>query len=178
LLLCLLLTQWKLIGFAQEALLPNVSRFENFNGRNHLLNVYIQSVTRDKQGYVWSGCNGLVRFDGYQYTQFTNFNNQHHGLQDNYIDEIIVDDSNRVWVGTARDISYYNRQQNRFVQPYLDGPKKIEYAFRLLLHNQKLWFISNLGLTGVDLNTTKVFTTSIRQVFDPTGIFLLNDTTL
>jgi ligand-binding sensor domain-containing protein len=165
-------------GNTQTPPLPADLRFENYNARNHFINQYIQSVTRDKKGYIWAACNGVIKFDGYQYTPFTNFNNQHHGLLDNYVDEVVVDQQDRVWVGTARELAWYDPQKDQFIRPHTDSSQRIDYAFRLRVHNNILWFISNLGLAGVDLSTNKVFTTSLQRVFDPTGIFPLNDHTL
>ncbi len=67
---------------------------------------FITALSVDTNNIVWIGTqNGLSKFDG---TTFTNFTVQNSALTANYISDIDVDIFNNKWIGTSNGISVYN----------------------------------------------------------------------
>ncbi|MEP7344258.1 MAG: two-component regulator propeller domain-containing protein, partial [Gemmatimonadaceae bacterium] len=59
--------------------------------------VFALAQTRD--GYLWIGTeSGLARFDGVRFTTFNSSNSS--GLKDNYVNALMVDQADNLWVGT------------------------------------------------------------------------------
>ncbi|MEO1259067.1 MAG: ATP-binding protein [Bacteroidota bacterium] len=57
---------------------------------------YVTCVHQDKSGLMWFGTvYGLNRFDGHEFKWFTE---EKHGLQNNQIDQILEDESGRMWL--------------------------------------------------------------------------------
>jgi ligand-binding sensor domain-containing protein/tRNA A-37 threonylcarbamoyl transferase component Bud32 len=66
-----------------------------------LPNNTVIAITQDNSGYLWLGtAEGLVRFDGINFTVFNNSNTA--GLQDYLINNLYVDRSGVLWIGTLR----------------------------------------------------------------------------
>jgi ligand-binding sensor domain-containing protein/two-component sensor histidine kinase len=59
----------------------------------------IQAIVQTHEGYLWFGSQeGLVRFDGIQFTTFDKSRIKE--LKDNYITSLYEDDGGRLWIGT------------------------------------------------------------------------------
>ncbi len=59
-------------------------------------------VAQDKTGYIWIGTNnGLQRFDGSRYMTFRRSKNDSSSLPHNFIQQILFDKKNRLWVMTG-----------------------------------------------------------------------------
>ncbi|MDB4195391.1 MAG: ATP-binding protein [Flavobacteriales bacterium] len=82
-----------IIGLSQ-ALSQNYN-FTKLTNKNGLISNQTTSVVQDKKGYLWIGTKeGLSRFDGNNFLNFDTFS----GLSQNSITDIIVDDSNQIFV--------------------------------------------------------------------------------
>ncbi|WP_295651282.1 triple tyrosine motif-containing protein [uncultured Mucilaginibacter sp.] len=151
-------------------------RFENFNVQNHFINREISDMAFDKYGYVWTCGRGIQRFDGNKTSYFYKFDIAPGALRDNY-DDVIADNTGRIWA-CAAGLCYYDDASNKFV--YLDGDSKhkIENANACLVQKNTLWFVSDLGLAKVDTRTLKITFTSLANITDPLGTYLLDENTL
>ena len=74
-------------------------------------------VVRDDKGFVWLGTgNGLERYDGNSFKDYRNIPDDPHSLSSNSIWSLLVDSSNRLWVGTFETgLSLYDAAHDRFV---------------------------------------------------------------
>ncbi|MFI5203867.1 MAG: T9SS type A sorting domain-containing protein, partial [Flavobacteriales bacterium] len=65
------------------------------------------SVEIDNTGNIWSGngLNGAYRFNGTSWTEFSTFNSN---ILHDFTNDIVVDNSNNVWVSNYKGISVYN----------------------------------------------------------------------
>jgi len=157
---------------------PNADlRFENFNGQNHFLSVGISDIAVDKHGYVWTSSTGIQRFDGYRTVDYTSFDSAKSGLRDNSTD-IIADNDGRIWV-TSAGLCYYDDVTGKFV--YVQPDRKhnnITNVFAMLVQKDCLWFVCDYGLAKLDLRSLKMSFTSLTNVINPLGTFLLDENTL
>ena len=69
----------------------------------------VRSLHQDQQGFMWLGTEyGLNRFDGHEFKWFTK---EHHGIESNYITQIVEDGAGWLWikyrVASDRDYSKY-----------------------------------------------------------------------
>ena len=131
-------------------------------------------VVRDGAGYVWAFGNGLSRFNGVGITRYTNTNNQHHGLKDNYAAATQVDQWGRIWLGSA-GLAWYDQANDRF--RYIQPPdrKSYEFAYGQRIIGNTLWYVTQYGLCKLDLRTLKPETTSLKDGFQPWLIFDLGN---
>ncbi|MRH99194.1 hypothetical protein GH721_01495 [Kriegella sp. EG-1] len=76
----------------------------------------ISSIIEDDLGFIWIATqgDGIFRFDGVNYKNFTyHFENQN-SLESNIIYCLYIDSNNQLWAGSNSGISYYNKDLNRF----------------------------------------------------------------
>jgi ligand-binding sensor domain-containing protein len=153
-------------------------RFENFNAGHNFINNYVGNATIDQDGYLWTSSDGIYRFDGINFTRFTNYNNQHHGLKANYSDDLLSDKWGRLWVGNIAGLCYYDRNQNQFKYINSNGADPIKYAFAYCIVKDELWFVCNYGLCKINLRSLEVTRTSLENILDPIKTFPVDDNTL
>lgn len=140
---------------AQHLVLNPDLRFETYDGSNKLTTGFMAAVARTHDGYIWVPANGLYRFDGVNYTLYSKFENARHGLRENYISDLVEDAYGRLWVGNSGGICYYDKKLDRFNYIDIDSGHRFTHSFGLCLAKSKLWFLSNLGLSYIDLRTLK-----------------------
>ncbi|MFD2519967.1 ligand-binding sensor domain-containing protein [Emticicia soli] len=70
----------------------------------------INDVAIDKWGYVWiSTKEGLNRFDGNSFKVYRHLPTDPKSISDNYITSLLVDDKNKIWVGTfTNGLDYFD----------------------------------------------------------------------
>ncbi|MEO6630598.1 MAG: hypothetical protein ABIN13_02710 [Mucilaginibacter sp.] len=153
-------------------------RFENFNSQNHFITRQVLGVALDKQGYIWTCGLGVQKFDGIKTVQFNSFNRTVHSLKENYVPQIIADNSGRIWASSG-GLCYYDNIGDKFiyVQPS-DKKLKIDYAFGFYLQGNYLWFVSQHGLAKINVNTLEISFTSLKNVIDPICTYPIDDHTL
>ena len=163
----ILLVSFSLI--AQGPLRPDI-RFDNYTGRYGFPRQYMLDVVRDSAGYIWAFGNGLSRFSGTAITRYTNSNNEHHGLKDNYVAATQVDQQGRLWLGST-GLTWYDFANDRFhyIQPA--GAPPYEYAYGQRIIGNTLWYATQYGLCKMDLRTLQPVTTSLHDGFHPWLIF-------
>ncbi len=76
----------------------------------------VDDMLRDSEGFMWFATwNGLCRYDGYEFKSFRSQSEAENGLPDNQIHAIAEDASRRIWIGTAKGISVYSLEKQRFL---------------------------------------------------------------
>jgi ligand-binding sensor domain-containing protein len=71
---------------------------DTWDGADGLPQVRIRAIVQTRDGYLWLGtANGLVRFDG---VNFTTFGISTSSLKDNEIGSLVEDDDGALWIGT------------------------------------------------------------------------------
>jgi ligand-binding sensor domain-containing protein/two-component sensor histidine kinase len=84
---------------------PYVFLFEQFTTEQGLSHESIQSITKDRDGFLWIGTvNGLNRFDGIRFTVFRNDPADPHSLPGNYIAGTTLDNQGYLWIATNRGL--------------------------------------------------------------------------
>ncbi|HEX5055430.1 MAG TPA: EAL domain-containing protein [Gammaproteobacteria bacterium] len=82
----------------------------------------VNAIQRDATGYLWVGTdNGLMRYDGYNYTVFNNNPQDPGSLGSNLVLTLLIDSANTLWVGTNK-LSVFNTDTETFDNyPLTDG---------------------------------------------------------
>ncbi|MDA3867303.1 MAG: SpoIIE family protein phosphatase [Salinivirgaceae bacterium] len=95
-----------------EALQPRfkdnaVVDIKYFDVEQGLSNSYIYDIHQDKGGFIWAATNGggVCRFDGAHFEVY----NENSGLADDIVLAIDTDESDNLWFGTHKGLSFFNR---------------------------------------------------------------------
>jgi len=101
----------------------------------------VWSIVEDRQGHLWFACafrNGVLRFDGEQYTHYTTED----GLANNGVQSMLEDRQGRLWFGTSGDgVSCFDGQAFKTFTS-TDGLAYKSGSLHVLLedHQGQLWF--------------------------------------
>lgn len=163
---------------AQPFLLSADMRFDNYSGNNTFVNEFIGNVYRDKRGYVWSCANGLYRFDGKKYKQYSCMDNRPNNLRNNYCVDLVEDNYNRLWVGNGGGLCYYDSKKDNFRYIQLNEKNDIHFAYYYSIIGNDLWFICDYGLCKLNLQTLKITQSCITNSQLIYGVFVVDDNTL
>ncbi len=89
--------------------------FRHYEVEDGLPSNTVRSLTQDSRGFMWFGTeNGLSRFDGYSFKNYTSIPGDTTSLGNNYIYALHEDPQKRLWVGTDEGVYIYNPELEQF----------------------------------------------------------------
>ncbi|MGQ1786067.1 hybrid sensor histidine kinase/response regulator transcription factor [Saccharicrinis sp. GN24d3] len=91
-------------------------QFKHYNYENGLLSNTVNTIIQDKDGFMWFGTpEGLCRFDGYGFKNFTHIPGDSHSLNDNFISSIAEDTiRNCIWVVNSSGVSRLDKTSYKY----------------------------------------------------------------
>jgi signal transduction histidine kinase/ligand-binding sensor domain-containing protein/DNA-binding response OmpR family regulator len=125
-----------------------------------LSNSHIAQIYQDSQGYIWIATeNGLNKFNGYNFTVYSEQADDSTSLQGNYVYTVLEDSRGMFWVGSMGGLLQYDRQKDCF-HPFLIRDTVPFYLNRVtwLLedHRKNIWVSNpNNGIICLDAETLK-----------------------
>lgn len=126
---------------------------------------YIECITRDSIGFLWFGTyDGLIRFDGVEYKQFTSDASKTNTIDENHIHDIVQDVDNQLWIATTRGVSIYNPIREVFYNFNFDTvhqPFKNKNISKICILKSHVWIATEKGLYVYNKETkhTKIIDT-------------------
>jgi diguanylate cyclase (GGDEF)-like protein len=133
--------------------------FRVFRQPEGLKNIAVESLARDREGYLWVGTeNGLFRLVGASFERF----GAEQGIDDPYISEVLADPDGTIWVGTDEDLYRWDGQ--RFLRAgsqaiSIAGPNRmaVEDAEHLLIATRGRLYRLKHSPSGSMISYTPVF---------------------
>ena len=126
--LTLFLTINTIVSQAQIGGLGNDYIFSYITVEEGLPNNFIDDIYKDNFGFMWFATNGggLVRYDGYDFKQFTVTSKQVN-LKSNFVKKICEDNFHRLWVSTEAGIDIINlvNLNENLILPFNEKIQKI-----------------------------------------------------
>lgn len=110
---CLLLFNTNMGLFAY---MSNPFQFKHYNYEDGLLSNTVNRILQDSDGFMWFGTpEGLSRFDGYGFKNFTHIQGNKYSLNDNFISSIAEDTlRNCLWLVTPSGVSKFDKTTHSF----------------------------------------------------------------
>jgi len=142
--------------------LSDFNDFKHYTEENGLASTYILDIQEDKYGFLWIATgNGVTRYDGNHFTNFTNYTEDSIKFKIGYVESIVFDSSGKnLWIGSKEGIFYSSIDTVNFRKidkliPSLDFTLGKEA--NLLLDKDKILWATNLrdGLLRIDLKEKK-----------------------
>ncbi|VUD40966.1 Chemotaxis protein CheA [Thalassocella blandensis] len=121
----------------------------------------IEAILQDQYGYMWfGGSEGLVRFDGYNYTTFRNKLDDANSLSSNIVWDLLEDKQGQIWVATDVGLSLFHRDTETFTRYLQDdaNPNSLPVnATRSIAEDAagNLWIATTDGLAKLDQTRTQ-----------------------
>lgn len=107
-------------------------RFDSLTLEHGLSQTTVLSIVQDFRGFMWFGTvDGLNRFDGYNFTVYTNVPTNPNSLSDDWITSLYLSNDSTLWIGTLRaGLNRYSQETDSFVHYYLDVPPQLDPLFK------------------------------------------------
>lgn len=126
-----------------------------FNAREMISSNY-SSFCLDNDGYLWIGTQyGLLRFDGTNFDKYLHDEYSESSLSDNRIMKIMLDSSDRLWVGTCEGLNLYDPDTDSFKRISLPNSEFYGYIFDIcqLSSGDIVFMVSGVGLHIIDFSS-------------------------
>jgi signal transduction histidine kinase/ligand-binding sensor domain-containing protein/DNA-binding response OmpR family regulator len=90
--------------------------FEHFTNKEGFNQNTVTTIAQDSYGFLWFGTpNGLIKFDGYKFENFTTNSLSGSSISNNYINYLYNDDNGLLWIGTKDGLNVYIPWLEKFV---------------------------------------------------------------
>lgn len=116
----------------------------------------ITAIAQDHQGFIWvatydSGLNKLNPTTGKVIQNYRNDIHDFHSIAHDRVRSLLIDNQQRLWVGTRRGISLYDRQRDRFINyrndPSVPSSLSNDHIWAIFEDdNDSIWFASGDGI--------------------------------
>ncbi|MDB5278744.1 MAG: histidine kinase [Ferruginibacter sp.] len=141
--------------------------FRHYQVENGLSNSTVFCSAQDKYGFLWFGTkDGLNRFDGYHFKHYE-MAKEGHVMMPDMIGCMLVDNDNRLWIGSQKGLFYFDREKEKLVR-FIDSLVWINS-----MHMDKdgqLWFISAVMLCRYNFKTNTLTKFPQANYFAATSI--------
>ncbi len=152
-----------------QLLNSNNVKFKNYTTLQGLANNSILKTVKDKHGFLWiATLNGISRFDGLKYKNYTHNPADSNSLRSIWISDLLIDEQQTLWASTEGGLCYYEPSKDRFV--YINDKASILLIFKMPLcngNNNTIWIAAEDGLKKVNCLTKKYEHTSLNRIADP-----------
>jgi signal transduction histidine kinase/ligand-binding sensor domain-containing protein len=148
--------------------------FRHYQVEEGLSNNTVFCSVQGRNGFMWFGTkNGLNRFDGYQFKQFTIADNNQGSGNSDMIYCLSADMNGALWVGSAMGLYRFDEKKEKLVS-FIDSLKEVN----TVLHDVKgrLWFISWNTVYRYDFGNSELV--SYQNLISATSICRASNNTL
>jgi signal transduction histidine kinase/ligand-binding sensor domain-containing protein len=91
--------------------------FKRYNIEHGLSESSVNTITTDKNGFVWLGTHsGLDKFDGYDFQTFHHNDQNTNSLTNNSVQDLEIDAHNNLWIGTSNGLNKLSLSTYQFTK--------------------------------------------------------------
>jgi PAS domain S-box-containing protein len=133
--------------------------FERLSVEQGLSQSQVMSLCQDSQGFMWIGTrNGLNRYDGYEFVQYTKIKDDSTSVSDNLINALFEDRDGNLWIGSGNGLNRFDPSTRSFVR-YFHSPSDANTLsnnhIQVIAQDKEgnLWIGTSWGLNRYDSET-------------------------
>jgi len=91
------------------------SIFKNYSISEGLVHKSVKKIIQDSEGFIWiATTNGISRFDGYEFKNFTCNDNDSTSLSGATVVDIEEGNNGKIWLSTEAGLEYYDKKHETF----------------------------------------------------------------
>jgi ligand-binding sensor domain-containing protein len=126
------------------AQLPHDLKVTRFDGSTGFFSRVVTAVLKDAKGFLWIGTSdGLYRYDGFSFRNYSKQAGDSNSLSDNYITQLALGKDGKVWMGLLKGgVSCFDAATGRFTNyPLFFKGNPIAGSVTMLLvdHENQVW---------------------------------------
>ena len=129
----------------------NIIQFRNISPPGGLIHLGINHIVQDKTGQIWFGSNdGLFCYNTKEITRFKEALNDSLSLRSNGIRALLVDNRNKLWIGTDKGLDLFDNITSNFIHidySSINIPEAGNSIKDIVQDNDNnIWINDNLGI--------------------------------
>ncbi|MDX2432824.1 MAG: two-component regulator propeller domain-containing protein [Bacteroides sp.] len=134
-------------------------KFISYSNNEGLNQNTINALEQDHQGNLWIGSpNGLIKYDGYDFHEYSWNPNSHHGLSNNKIIDIHSDRAGMIWIVNSKGIQIFDPSTEKFHTVKLDPSTRPKHL--VVKNDSTLWVLGQDYLASL---SAFILNDSLRQ---------------
>lgn len=151
-------------------------KFTNYTVKDGLVHDIVVKTIEDKKGFIWiATLNGLSKFDGKNFTNYTAIEGNKKSLRSNWITDLLLDNNGTVWVSTEWGICWYNEDEDNFEYINEMNSLYILYKAPICLDDEgNIFCATEKGLIIINTKTKQYKKTALNRIVDPQCIAYFN----
>jgi ligand-binding sensor domain-containing protein len=153
---------------AQPLLLPDL-KFRTYNTLDGITDNSVVKVLQDKKGFLWIAThNGLSRFDGLHFKNYTYSPNDSGSLRSIWVTDMALDQNGIIWISTEWGICWYDEACDQF--HYINRRQQVQILYKGPLcmgQNNTLWLAAEDGLIKIDATKKTFVPTVLNRLPNP-----------
>jgi ligand-binding sensor domain-containing protein len=151
---------------AQPANGTLAARYTTYNG---LTGNEVVKTLKDDKGFLWIAThNGISRFDGKSFKNFTHNPSDTNSLRSIWVTDLLQDKNHTIWATTEWGLCYYDELQNRFRYIHPKDVISVLYKAPVMVDAKgTIWLAAENGLFKINALTRTIEQTSLTRIADP-----------
>ncbi|HUC80651.1 MAG TPA: two-component regulator propeller domain-containing protein, partial [Flavisolibacter sp.] len=146
----------------------NNQKFITYTTEDGLTDNYVVKIVTDTKGFVWTATrNGISRFDGLKFTNYTVDKPAGNGLRSSWITDLAIDKRGTLWASTEWGVCYYDVAADKFRYVNKMNDLVVLYKAPLFLQGDVLWVAAESGLKKINTITKALQATALTSLADP-----------
>jgi len=138
-----------LVLFSSE----NNYSFINYSKSDGLVHRTVNCMMQDHDGFMWIGTsNGISRFDGYNFRNYTHDNKKSLSLNGTGIYEIIEGKDNKIWISSDAGLEYFNKETETFHLSNIPEISNLKFEKNVHFDNEGLIWLYNQNLNFIAID--------------------------
>lgn len=144
-------------------------RYTTLNG---LSGNEVVKTLKDDKGFLWIAThNGISRFDGKSFKNFTHNPSDTTSLRSIWVTDLVLDNNHTLWATTEWGLCYFDEMQNRFRYIHPKDVISVLYKAPVMVDTKgTIWLAAENGLFKINALTKTCEPTSLTRIADPSCI--------
>lgn len=145
--------------------------FNNVEQGQHDIDI-VTAIVQDNEGFMWFGTQqGLFKYDGYTFTRYSHDINNDNSISGNYINRLLVDKHNQIWIGTySRGMSVLDPETGHVTRLTVLTNSQTSIATEVIRDiveiGDEIVFGTSTGLFVVNSHSKRVYNANIGEYCD------------
>ena len=136
---------------------PYNFKFRTYTYNDGLVHNFTKKCLQDSRGFIWIITqHGLSRFDGVHFKNFEHSASDSNSLPQDDLEDIAIDNHDRIWLSYKRGLCYYDQELHRFIKVRWGAGNLESCSIVFDKKRNCIWSVNSTSYATIDCNDLKI----------------------